>query len=792
MGHGAEHRHERSGAVGGPTGAGRHRAPAPPTARRRPRRLTVGLAAVGLTAGLAGVPALALNTNPPAGPGNIEIFPIRDMVAIDGYLDYVGQEATFTVVRDGQTIGRATGTVGPNGFYEINHPGGSCWDDVTPDIQAGDDVFVEFPDGNGDGATTLSPEITRMEPAGTNQVVVEGTYGSDAAFPSDDLSDPGRLVVEIVNPDMRDTPIGERAIGWPFDPADPPTTYQVARTAHSAPAGGTLGTFEVTYTFQTEAQRDVAAEGAATAVSWQADSANPDIEAQFGATLSEFGESGGPGMGGCPAGPSALPPRAPADVTAQGAGDGQIQVDFGPGSVVTQSPAITGYRVRAVLGEDETGKRLGADARSTTLDRLAPGELYAVEVTAVSAAGESRPTVVHARAADHTGASALAVTDSVPTASGAYEAVLVDDPATGDADEGVAFDITSLTPATSYVHYTLDGTPATTDSPVWRPSSDSLSLRATTTVSWLAVDGGRVAGASGSTEFIIEAAGAPSAPGAITATAGDRSATLTWPADTSETAPTSYDVRVYTVADDGTATLSRTISPAAPETGDGTETLVVDGLAAGTTYRFGVVGENGSGVSPETLSDTVTPVEDARADAGPDQTVRRGTAATLDGSASVGAESFLWAQTGTTAEPGGTDAPVSFTSGPAAATATFVFPTVTFPQVVTDHELTFELTTTTADGATLTDDVVVTAQPDIIALTQNRGRNGDIRLGGTGTVPGARITISDESNTAAFATATVDAAGQWTIARVRNVNLTDADVFVHSDRGFAAEMAVTR
>ena len=59
--------------------------------------------------------------------------------------------------------------------------------------------------------------------------------------------------------------------------------------------------------------RDLAAAGQMRALSWQAADAAGNRQ---GLTISEFGELGGPGLGGCPPGPSALAPNAPTNVTA--------------------------------------------------------------------------------------------------------------------------------------------------------------------------------------------------------------------------------------------------------------------------------------------------------------------------------------------------------------------------------------------------------------------------------------------------------------------------------------------
>src|SRR3712207_8415665 len=55
--------------------------------------------------------SIAQAGNPPLGPGNIEIFPKRDMVALEGYADQAGETATVTVSRNGQQIGIGEGVV---------------------------------------------------------------------------------------------------------------------------------------------------------------------------------------------------------------------------------------------------------------------------------------------------------------------------------------------------------------------------------------------------------------------------------------------------------------------------------------------------------------------------------------------------------------------------------------------------------------------------------------------------------------------------------------------------------
>ncbi|GLB69391.1 fibronectin type III domain-containing protein [Arthrobacter mangrovi] len=343
--------------------------------QRRARTAMVALTATGL---LAGGTTAVMAANPPTGPGNIEIFAKRDMVAIEGYAAQAGQTATISVSRGGSVIGLARGVVDSTGFLEVNHPGGSCWDIVTPNIQGGDEVNVQFADGSSDGALAGSAVITSVESvempateaAGDveGQVVIKGTYGADV--------DPARMQVEIVNPGMRDLAIGERAIGWPAD--DAPTTYAVDGSAAD-------GTFTVTYGFFSAAERDAAMAGDPSVASWQAD-ATGGVEMQLGLTISEFKEIDGPGFGGCPAGPSGQAPNQPGNVFASANGSGSITATWEAATVPADAPTITGYKLIAkdtVLNQ-EVSTTVGSEATTATLRGLVDGQAYPIEVVALN------------------------------------------------------------------------------------------------------------------------------------------------------------------------------------------------------------------------------------------------------------------------------------------------------------------------------------------------------------------------------------------------------------------------
>jgi hypothetical protein len=137
---------------------------------RRVRTKSIALASVA-GALLIGVPTVLVGVGSPAGaavpapvptfPDNLNVFPNRDFVSIDGYSEHAGQPATVTVTRSAVgVIGAATGIVsGGDVAFEVNHPGGICWGagggpNVTPDIQPHDVVSISF-NGVAVGATTV-------------------------------------------------------------------------------------------------------------------------------------------------------------------------------------------------------------------------------------------------------------------------------------------------------------------------------------------------------------------------------------------------------------------------------------------------------------------------------------------------------------------------------------------------------------------------------------------------------------------------------------------------------------
>ena len=577
----------------------------PPTGAPRSRKralpaLLAGSTAVVLVAGGASV---VLAANPPVGPGNIEIFTKRDMVAIEGYTGQVGQDATIKVTRDGNLIGIAHGVVDATGFLEVNHPGGVCWDVVTPNITGKDVVNVEFSDGSGDGAnagTAVITSVTREDlPATTTlgdvegKVVVKGTYGTDV--------DTARMGVEIVNPDMRDMGIGERAIGWPDD--EVPAGYTVEGTAAN-------GQFTVTYGLFSKAETDAAFAGDPSVASWLAEPVG--VEAQLGLTISEFKEIDGPGFGGCPPGPSGQAPNAPTEAFASAAGQNGINVTWTPATVPADAPAITGYEVIAVdtiLGQ-EVSVKVGAEATSATVRGLVNAQAYPVQVVALN--GQAS-TAVEAGTVTVTSVETPPAA-TAPSAPG--DVAVKDGSLLGSAEISWTAAAANGSAVTGYTVTAMSGTTeaATTTVGSGATSATLEGLTPGTDYGFVVTANSAAGNTSAAPKLFTTKAGeltAPSAPNVVRVTAGNGSATVEWqPATAGNTPITGYRLTATPLTGD----------PVIVSTDAAARSAVLSGLTNGSTYTLELVATSAAGNSaPATFgsgaSSTVTPADQITATA---------------------------------------------------------------------------------------------------------------------------------------------------------------------------------
>jgi hypothetical protein len=147
----------------------------------------------GLTTGLAAIPtpALALSPIPPATVVNqppvaplagaiLSVFPSRDFVTTINWPKLTTGTYTINVIRNGVNVASAV-TADPNAG--INHPGGVCWDTVTPDIRPGDVVRITDPNGVANQTTTQALSIGTPTADANGNLVVHGTAASAGGNP---------------------------------------------------------------------------------------------------------------------------------------------------------------------------------------------------------------------------------------------------------------------------------------------------------------------------------------------------------------------------------------------------------------------------------------------------------------------------------------------------------------------------------------------------------------------------------------------------------------------------------
>lgn len=560
-------------------------------ARRRSARALIGATAIG---GLVLAPMVVFQGSAsaavPAFPNNVVVFPDRDFVSVEGYSEHGGEVATLEVTRPGVgVVGSATSEVsGTDVAFEINHPGGVCWGngtglDVTPDIQPGDVVSITFPDGSHDETTTSSAMVVHdMVQAGTT-ITISGTFNVDPTSPLP-VVNPDFLEQRIVQADLVPV-IGKRdvrALPGPVVPA--PTGGYSSGISFPEP-----GHFLATYQFDTIEAANVAAAAdlGERAMNWEVQDADGNRQ---GLTIAEFGEVGGPGFGGCPAGPAGQPaPAGTASVVRTGA---SALLKWTPVTAVPTADPVTGYSIQAIAAPNAAGQmttsglRLAVDATQATLTGLDPAASYTFEVRSMTGPKMSVPFTMGA--ASDTTVPTLTLSPPPP----APGAPAVETNAVVVASNGQVF-------------FTTDGSPVVSgDLPSDTArllTGTSIPITAATTLKVAAFDqAGNFTLAEG--DFTPLSVALPSAPTGLAGTAAQNAVALTWDAST-DLSVTGYQVTVFNNAGIRLATQP-------PVTTVPRQTIT--GLAAGTTYQFTVAAKNVAGVGPESapISRTTTPATD--------------------------------------------------------------------------------------------------------------------------------------------------------------------------------------
>jgi hypothetical protein len=521
----------------------------------------------------------------PSFPDNVVVFPDRDFITIEGYQDHVNETALVEVKRGGQVIGSAKGVVQAGDVaFEINHPGGYCWGagtglSVTPNIQPGDVATVTFEDGTTGDTTVADAAVTSDAVLNGNTLTVTGHVGASVIR--------AQMEQRIINPDLVDTAVGRRDIR-----AVPGGLTPAPKGGYASNLEFSGDTFTATYVFDDPDVALIASEAdlGERAMSWQVEDADGNRQ---GLTIAEFGEPGGPGMGGCPAGPTDQAPPAGSYSAVRSSSDpSQLVVSWTPVTPIPTAAPVTGFSVEAIApaaaGISKTyGARTSATINKATLTVDASVSAYQVEVRSLANSSMSAPFT-------------LAETPATAPTGDQVAPKLTMTPAP-NADPTVVVEADSVILASesgSDIYYTTDGSPAVSgdlpsDTAILYTGPISIT-KANTEVRAVAFDrAGNIDTAFG---LYSPPASAPlpelAAPTGLTATKGEGSVRLDW---AFVTGATSYQVNV-TPAPAGGQPVSTTA-----------RTQTITGLTGNTTYTFTVTATDGSRTSRPSEAVTATP-----------------------------------------------------------------------------------------------------------------------------------------------------------------------------------------
>jgi hypothetical protein len=526
----------------------------------------------------------------PTFPDNLVVFPDRDFVTVEGYQDHIGETATVDILRGTTKIGSAQGVVQEGDVaFEINHPGGSCWGagttlKVTPDIRGGDVAKISFGGqvaGDSKVLDTFATDVSYTP--GSTSLTVSGHVGSDVV--------PAQMEQRIVNPSLVGTSVARRDVR-----AVPGPMTRAARGGYSSALAVTGTTFTATYEFDEAAVAKTAAEGGgARVMAWQEEDADANRQ---GLTIAELGEAGGPGMGGCPAGPADQAAPAGSFSAIRSADKATYQVNWTAATPQPGAAPVTGYSIEAIAPADATGAqktvgaRTGASATRSTLTVDAGVAPYTVEVRSI-AGGRMSDAFTPVSAPP----------DAPPTDQTAPTVTASPAP---NADPDVPVEATSVTLTSETgadIYYTTDASPAVTGD---LPSDGAklytgpIPIAAQTDLRWVAFDrAGNFAIGQGTYAPNVTPVPVPTQLSAPSATAGQESVTLRWAASPASQGVTTYGVQVYRGG----------IKDGAVKETEATQ-LTVTPLTADTAYSFTVAAKNSAGYGAESSkSPEVTPTK---------------------------------------------------------------------------------------------------------------------------------------------------------------------------------------
>ncbi|SFL15543.1 fibronectin type III domain-containing protein [Geodermatophilus ruber] len=523
---------------------------------------TLGVGSVVLTGGAAQAAPL------PTLPNNMVIFPDRDFMTVEGFEGLTDATARVQVLRGtGETVvGQTDAPVNyPEAgvAFEINHPGGACWGEgapaglkVTPDIQGGDVLRLVI-----DGVTydsPVAPISVESESASGATVTVISNVPADIPLE--------RVEGRIIQPDFKDTAVGRRDARATVDgTGDTGYTSSLTRISDTQ--------VQAEYTFEDAATAQTALAGTARVMSW----VTTQGEERAGITIAEHEEVGGPGMGGCPAGPGDAAQPAPGNATFQRSADRtQMQVRWTPADDVAGGTAVSGYQIIATDPQGNLrGRNEAATATSTTLTGLDPAQNYAIQVRAAQGEALSAAFLAGESTGTPPGGGGTPGDTVQPTLGEAQF-----DPATNQLTLSATDDA-----GTPQIYYTVDGSPANDiDMPALNAelytAPITLTGTAPVTVNYAAFDaaGNVTTGSYTGTPGEVAPPAPLAAPAELIATSVSGAVRLDWQA-----VPEATDYEVSVLNADGSAARPASLT-------SGARTATVTGLTGATSYTFSVKG----------------------------------------------------------------------------------------------------------------------------------------------------------------------------------------------------------
>jgi hypothetical protein len=516
-----------------------------------------------------------------------------------------GTAYTFTVSAT-NTIGTGAASTPSNSVTPVGSPGaptsvnatagdGSAQVNWTAPLNDGGSAITSYTVTPFVGATAQTPVTVSGSPPATSTTVNGLTNGTAYTFKVTASNALGSGTTSTASNSV--TPVGSPGAPTSVNATAGNGSAQVSWTAPTN-GGSAITSYTVTPFIGTTAQTPVTVSGNPPATSTTVNGLTNGTAYTFIVTATN---SLGTGPASA-ASNSVTPvgsPGAPTGVTAT-AGDGAAQVSW-TAPVSDGGSAISSYTVTPFIGATaQTSVTVSGNppAISTTVNGLTNGTAYTFKVTASNALG-SGTTSTASNSVTPVG-SPGAPTGVTATAGAGSAQVGWTAPVSDGGSAITSYTVTPFIGATAQTSVTVTGNPPATSTTV-----NGLTNGTTYTFTVTASNTIGTGSASTPSNSVTPAApaSAPDAPTAVSATAGNSSAQVSWtaPANDGGSPITSYTVTPFIGA---TAQTPVTVTGNPPAT-----STTVNDLSNGTAYTFTVTATNTIGTgAASTPSNSVTPV----------------------------------------------------------------------------------------------------------------------------------------------------------------------------------------